>query len=201
MDAQTCLQIFREVKESAFATVDENGNPQNRIIDVMSVADGKLLFCTARGKNFYRELTANGNVSVTTMNRQFQMVRLQGTARRMEESRLWIDRIFEENPTMNDVYPGDSRYILEPFCIDSGEIELFDLGTTPIHRQSFVLGNGSVKKKGFFITDSCIECDKCARNCPTGCIEQSSPYVIGQFQCLHCGLCHEICPVRAIIRL
>ena len=201
MDVQSCLQIFREVKESAFATVDENGNPQNRIIDVMSVSDGRVLFCTARGKNFYRELMANGNVSVTTMNRQFQMVRLQGKARRMEESRLWLDRIFEQNPTMNDVYPGDSRYILEPFCIDSGEVELFDLGATPIHRQSFVLGNGSVKEKGFFISDSCIECDKCAQNCPTGCIEAASPYMIGQSQCLHCGLCHEICPVQAIIRL
>ena len=29
---------------------------------------------------------------------------------------------------MKGVYPGESRYILEPFCIEEGEAEFFDLG-------------------------------------------------------------------------
>ena len=35
MNAQNCLQILRDVKDVAFATVDEKGLPQIRIIDVM----------------------------------------------------------------------------------------------------------------------------------------------------------------------
>ena len=57
----------------------------------------------------------DGNVAVTGMNREYQMIRLSGKARRLDDQKLWIDRIFAENPSMNSVYPGDSRYVLEPF--------------------------------------------------------------------------------------
>ena len=35
MDAQRCLELLREVKDVAFATVDKKGLPQIRMIDVM----------------------------------------------------------------------------------------------------------------------------------------------------------------------
>ena len=35
MNAQRCLEMLREIKDCAFATVDETGAPQVRIIDVM----------------------------------------------------------------------------------------------------------------------------------------------------------------------
>lgn len=46
MNAMKCLQILRDIKDVAFATVDENGHPQIRIIDVMIVENEKLYFCT-----------------------------------------------------------------------------------------------------------------------------------------------------------
>jgi uncharacterized pyridoxamine 5'-phosphate oxidase family protein/NAD-dependent dihydropyrimidine dehydrogenase PreA subunit len=191
---------MREVKEAAFATVDQFGKPQVRIIDVMLVEDEKLYFCTARGKNFYKELISTGDIAVTTMNKQFQMIRLQGNAKHLDDSKKWIDRIFEENQMMNEVYPGSSRYILEPFCIEKGEIELFDLGKTPVSRKTYSIGDEIIKEKGFFITTECIECDRCAQECPQHCIKKDSPYKIEQSNCLHCGLCYENCPVQAIIR-
>ena len=106
MNAQDCLQLLRDVKDVAFATVDENGRPQVRMIDVMLVEAGKLYFCTARGKDFYRQLIRDGHVAITGMNRDFQMVRLTGEARRLPAQREWIDRIFEATPVMNGVYPG-----------------------------------------------------------------------------------------------
>ena len=54
-----------------FATVDENGRPQVRMIDVMLVEAGKLYFCTARGKDFYRQLIRDGHVAITGMNPGF----------------------------------------------------------------------------------------------------------------------------------
>ena len=45
MNAQKCLEILRKIKDVSFATVDEKGLPQVRIIDVMIVEDEKLYFC------------------------------------------------------------------------------------------------------------------------------------------------------------
>lgn len=195
MNAEKCLKILREIKDVAFATVDEKGLPQIRIIDIMIAEGEKIYFCTARGKGFYHQLMGNGQVAVTGMNREYQMIRLSGTARRLEEQKEWLDRIFKENPSMNDVYPGESRYVLEAFCIDNGEVEFFDLGQTPIVRESFKLGDSALEEKGFEISDACIRCGKCESICPQKCIGN---YVINQTHCLHCGLCEEECPVGAV---
>lgn len=201
MEVQDCLNMLREIRDVSFATVDAEGMPHNRIIDVMIVEDGRLYFCTGRGKDFYRELTGNPHVAVSGLNKDWQMVRLTGEARKLDDQRAWIDRIFEENPSMNDVYPGDSRYILDPFVIDSGDLEFFDLSTSPIHRESFRFGDGAgAPLRGFQITDECIGCGTCQANCPQQCIEEGSPFRIGQEGCLHCGLCFENCPVQAIER-
>lgn len=199
MNAENCLQILREIKDVAFATV-ENGLPQTRIIDVMLIDGKKLYFCTARGKNFYNQLITDGNVAVTGMNKKYQMIRLRGQVKKLNNNKEWIDRIFEANPSMNEVYPNDSRYILEAFVIDNGQIEFFDLGVKPINRQYFSLGGDEIEHKVFFISDKCIGCGRCKRSCPQQCIESGNPYVIYQEHCLHCGLCVELCPTNSIIR-
>lgn len=227
--AQKCLDILREIKDAAFATVDEFGKPQIRIIDVMLVENEKMYFCTARGKDFYRQLTACGDVAVTGLTGDWKMIRLNGRADRLPEQKYWIDRIFEHNPSMNQVYPGESRYILEPFVIDEGKIEIFDLGKNPIFRQTFFLGQavrknenreeedsvgekGDIQEeaagtedscpgKGFQITDACIACGRCAKSCPQQCITPGTPYHIEQEHCLHCGLCREVCPAGAIRKI
>jgi len=200
MNAAECLNILREIKDCAFATVDENGLPQNRIIDVMLVEDEKLYFLTARGKHFYNQLESGKVAAITGLTDKWQTVRLVGKVEKLAEQKYWIDRFFELNPSMNGVYPGDARYILEPFCIKDGDLEFFDLSDTPIYRESFTLGSGTVTEKGFVITDNCIGCGLCETNCPQQCIESGTPFEIHQNNCLHCGLCYENCPVQAIVK-
>ena len=77
------------------------------------------------------------------------------------------------------------------------------------------LGDRRDGSTGFFITQACIGCGKCSRNCPQKCINRqaelpvqgggsSAPgtalYKIRQENCLHCGLCRENCPVGAIVK-
>lgn len=200
MDAQLCLSLLRQVRDVVFATVDERRRPQARIIDVMLAEAEKLYFCTARGKAFYQQLLDNPYVAVTGMNEAFQMVRLQGEAVRLPEQRKWIDRIFAENPMMNDVYPGDSRYVLEAFCIADGQLEFFDLSETPVFRQCFSIGACQPLRTGFLIGARCVGCGKCAAVCPQKCIATGKPYAIRQEHCLHCGICREICPAHAVVR-
>ncbi|HZK29215.1 MAG TPA: NADH-quinone oxidoreductase subunit NuoF [Clostridia bacterium] len=54
----------------------------------------------------------------------------------------------------------------------------------------------------YFITDKCIGCTRCARNCPVSCIdgEVKKLHVIRQDECIKCGTCQEVCPVGAVIR-
>ena len=200
MNAQDCLQMLREIRDVSFATVGEDDLPHNRIIDVMIVEEGRLVFCTGRGKDFYRQLMHNPHVAVSGLNKAWQMIRLTGTVRKLDDQKQWIDRIFAENPAMNDVYPGKARYILDAFAIEAGRIEFFDLGKSPIHRESFAFGGSKAPEKGFRITDACIGCGTCKRNCPQQCVETGTPFRIRQDSGLHCGLCFENCPVQAIVR-
>ncbi|MDD5867645.1 MAG: 4Fe-4S binding protein [Firmicutes bacterium] len=130
------------------------------------------------------------------------MIRLSGKAYAVAENEQikWRDKIFEEQPYLANVYPGDTRSIGIIFCIDSAEIEYFNLGVNPIFRETYRLGDVKMKEKGYFITESCIGCGTCKSVCPQRCIEEGSHFTIMQNHCLHCGNCYENCPVKAIER-
>ena len=201
MNVQDCLQTLRDIRDVSFATVDQEGHPQIRIIDVMLVQEGALYFCTSRGKDFHAQLMRDPHAAIVGMTHDFKMVRLVGEVRFItDDPRAWIDRIFDQSPSMNDVYPGQSRYVLDPFVIDNGCVEFFDLGVSPICRQTYSLGGAPTHPRGFQITDACIGCGTCARNCPQQCITPGEPFAIAQEHCLHCGLCYENCPVQAIAK-
>lgn len=198
MEISQYLQMLRDIKDAAFATVDANGDPHVRIIDIMHVEEDKLYFVTARGKPFYRQLIQSGKVAITAMSKDWKTIRLSGKVKCLHDP-AWIDRIFAENPPIRATYPGSSRYILEAFCLEAGYGELFDLSSLPIYRESFAFGGASLHENGYaIISEQCIACGTCAAVCPQQCIEEGTPYVIHEEHCLHCGLCQESCPNDAI---
>ena len=54
----------------------------------------------------------------------------------------------------------------------------------------------------YYITDACIGCTKCAKNCPVSCIDGKvkERHVIRTEECIKCGNCMEVCPVAAVIK-
>lgn len=198
MNVKKYFDILKEIRDTSMATVGKDGLPRLRIIDTMLVEEENLYFLTARGKDFYRELMETGAVAVTGLNGKWETVRLWGKVKNIGHERL--DQIFEENPSMNEVYPGDSREILEVFCLYEGQGEYFCLEQHPIERQPFSFGGQASKLKGFEITEECIACGTCAGVCPQAAIDEGEVYRIRQENCLHCGRCYENCPVRAIVR-
>ena len=202
MDLKTCLKKMELVGVLAFATVDQEGAPQIRNISAIHYEKDAIYFFTARGKNFCRELQEDGRVQILCYTRYKEMIRMSGKAYAVaeEEQEKWRDLIFEEQPYLANVYPGDTRDIGIIFCIDQAEVEYFNLGVNPIFRETYSLGSVTLKKKGYHITEKCIGCGKCKRVCPQRCIDEGNPYVINQNHCLHCGNCYENCSVKAIER-
>ncbi|MCD8311198.1 MAG: 4Fe-4S binding protein [Firmicutes bacterium] len=203
MDAQTCLKKLQYVGVLVFATVDCDGNPQVRNISAIHYEPDAIYFFTARGKNFCRELLSDGRVQVLGYTRYKEMIRLSARAIPVpqEEQQKWTDVIFDEQPYLSNVYPGETRKIGIVFEIRDAEIEYFNLGVNPIFRETYTIGKGYIRPKGYHITDACIGCGKCVKVCPQRAIEKGKPSVIHQEHCLHCGNCFENCPVGAIERL
>lgn len=52
----------------------------------------------------------------------------------------------------------------------------------------------------FILSDKCIGCTACARNCPQSCItgKVKQPHEIDQSKCIKCGVCYQKCKFSAI---
>lgn len=202
MDIETCLKKMKLVGVLAFATVDREGAPQIRNISAIHYEPDALYFFTARGKNFCRELQEDGRVQILCYTKYKEMIRMSGRAYAVaeDEQEKWRAVIFQEQPYLANVYPGDTGSIGIIFCIDRAEVEYFNLGVNPIFRETYCLGDAKIKEKGYYITEICIGCGTCTRGCPQRCIREGTPYTIQQNHCLHCGSCYENCPVKAVER-
>lgn len=207
MDAKTCLKKLEYVGVLAFATVDKFGAPQIRNISAIHYEhddpkSGAMYFFTAKGKAFCDELLTDGRVQVLGYTKFKEMIRLSAKAVPVpeEDQRKFIDIIFEEQPYLSNVYPGDTRYLAGiMFQITSAEIEYFNLGVNPIFRENYTIGKGKeITFKGYHITDECIACGECLKNCPQRCIEPGEKFKIQQNHCLHCGNCKTVCPANAV---
>ena len=203
-NALTYLQLLKnEIHSAVFATVDADGLPEARVIDIMLVDTYGLYFLTARGKAFYRQLMAQKYVAISGMTSgkgslEKKAVSVRGKIQNIGSHRL--DEIFEENPYMKEIYPEqESRKALEVFRLYEGLGEFFDLSTKPITRISFAIGKSQALSGGYTISTQCDGCGICAQLCPQKCIKSEGKfYQIIQENCLHCGLCAERCPAGAI---
>ena len=194
--AQKALKLLREIKSVTFCTINDR-KPSARIIDVMFVEDDGLNFLTARGKSFYRQLKANPCVAICGINEKYVSVRLVGDVK-FSEDKLVVDKIFDLNPMMNDLYPGEKRYVLEGIHLYKGKGEIFDLSTEPPKRQRFCFGGAKVSPCGYTITNECTACGMCEEKCPVNVILEGDIYKIDNEHCLECGSCLEVCPENAI---
>jgi hypothetical protein len=86
-------------------------------------------------------------VAVTGLNQNWETVRVWGKVKNVGQTLL--GKIFKENPSMNGVYPGESRSILEVFCLCEGEGEYFCLAEHPIVRRPFSFGKTAHQRKAW----------------------------------------------------
>ena len=203
MDIKTCLEKLGYVGVLNFATVDEDGAPQVRNISAIHFEGTDIYFLTARGKAFARQLIRDGRVQISAYTRFKETIRLSGIAIQVPENEQihWRNILYEEQPYLENVYPGESKNIDTIFAIKDYTIEYFCLSTRPIVREWYIVGNAILSPKGYRITKNCIGCGTCQTVCPQCAIDGGNPFVIRPNNCLQCGNSFEHCPVKAIERL
>ncbi|WYJ88980.1 hypothetical protein A5888_000699 [Enterococcus sp. 9E7_DIV0242] len=143
MKIEDYLQFLNEeIHSTVFSTVDNDGKPMSRVIDIMLVKENKLYFLTATTKPFYIQLLEKPYVSITGMKGEDSMssvsITVNGEVR--EVGTKYLDEIFDKNAYMNEIYETEeSKKILRVFEVYKGTVSVFDLGTKPIYQNSFVI--------------------------------------------------------------
>lgn len=194
--------IVEQIHSTVAATVDKGGLPVTCVIDMMYADKDGLYFLTAKGKDFYRRLKDNGYIALSGIKGESTMncaaLSIRGKVREIGADMLPV--LLEKNPYMLEIYSTDkSRKALTVFQVYEGVGEWFDLSKKPIERDSFSFGGAENAANGYFVTDSCIACGSCLKNCPQRCIDFSARRaIIKQNHCLHCGNCLAVCPVGAV---
>ena len=189
--------LVEDIHSVTVATIGADGHPQTRIIDMMLWDDKGVYFLTAKGKAFYAQLTAQGYIALSAVKGKVS-VSLRGKIRNIGSEKL--DEIFEKNPYMQSIYPGDTRSALEVFQLYEADGEFFDISDpSHISRDSIFIGQSERETPGYYVGSGCIGCKLCYSVCPQKCIDISrKPVVIDRNHCLHCGRCAETCPKQCI---
>lgn len=192
--------LTEDIHSVVVATLDEEGRPETRVIDMMLYDDQGLYFLTARGKSFYRQLMQQSYASLSGTKAK-RAVRVDGKVRNIGHEKL--NEIFAHNPYMGKIYPGDTREVLEVFQLYEGTGEFFDISDPArIERGSFSIGKAAAAATGYQVGDTCTGCRCCLSVCPQSCItiRADGRAKIDAAHCLSCGRCAEVCPVQAIHR-
>ena len=189
--------LVEEIHSTTVATIGTDGHPQTRIIDMMYYDEDGVYFLTAKGKTFYDQLLEQGFIAISAT-KDKKAVSLRGRIKGIGKRNL--DIMFEKNPYMKEIYPGNTREALEVFCLYEAQGEYFDISNpSKIVRESISIGDAADVKTGYYVGNDCIGCKLCYSVCPQKCIDVSKkPVEIDQNHCLHCGRCAEICPKQTI---
>ncbi|MCD7802014.1 MAG: 4Fe-4S binding protein [Clostridiales bacterium] len=189
--------LVEDIHSTTVATIGSDGHPQTRTIDMMLWDEQGVYFLTAKGKALYSQIMEQKYIALSAT-KDKRSVSLRGKVCNIGSEKL--DEIFEKNPYMQQIYPGNTRSALEVFRLYEASGEYFDI-SDPSHvtRDSIVIGQPEIAVSGYFVGNKCIGCKLCYSVCPQKCIDISTrPVVIDQSRCLHCGRCAEICPKQTI---
>ena len=101
--------LVEEIHSTTVATIGTDGHPQTRIIDMMYYDEDGVYFLTAKGKAFYDQLLEQGFIAISAT-KDKKAVSLRGRIKGIGKRNL--DIMFEKNPYMKEIYPGNTREAL-----------------------------------------------------------------------------------------
>ena len=164
--------LVNEIHSTTGATIGSEGHPQARIIDMMYYDEEGVYFLTAKGKAFYEQLMEQQYVAISATKDKIA-VSLRGKIKNIKKKNL--DIMFEKNPYMKKIYPGDTKDAIEVFQLYEAQGEYFDISNpSNIVRDTITIGKAEVVQTGYYVGKECIGCKLCYSVCPQKCIDTSS---------------------------
>ena len=147
--------LVEDIHSVTMATINNEGKPITRIIDLMLYDEEGIYFLTARGKRFYQELMDQKYISLTGLKGKVSFS-LSGKIKNIGSHKL--DEIFLKNTYMQSIYPEDTRKALDVFCLYEASGEYFDI-SDPAHIKRVPITINSKEHAAYYtITDQCIHC-------------------------------------------
>ena len=216
MKIEEIYKHFDKIGSCTFATV--NGKyPETRIAHFLTFDENGLYFETMNTKPFYKQLKETGTVSVCGLSSNPNVetdekgnpifapgyfIRVSGNVQEftIEEAKNKSDARF------NFFIEDNKRYhTITGFCLNRfhGEIYDFDFEKEnrdyKLLRERFSFGNFHLINAGLTISEECIGCGNCFKQCTFNAIEKvGKKYKINGSRCDECGSCFLSCPTHAI---
>lgn len=124
MKVNDIMKILQDdMKIAVFSTVDENGQPHARHINIGVANEEGVFFMTSPKTNFYKQLQANPKVAITGFNEDgylVQVIRISGVVR--EIGKEGLNEVLKDNPYVEQVYPDvEERSNVQVFQLYQGE--------------------------------------------------------------------------------
>ena len=146
--------LVDEIHSTTVATIGSDGHPQTRIIDMMYYDEEGVYFLTAKGKAFYDQLMEQQYVAISAT-KDKTAVSLRGKIKNIGKKNL--DIMFEKNPYMKKIYPGDTKDAIEVFRLYEAQGEYFDISNpSNIVRDTITIGKAEAVQTGYFVGKDCI---------------------------------------------
>ena len=189
--------LVEEIHSTTVATIGSGRHPQTRIIDMMYYDADGVYFLTAKGKAFYEQLMEQQYVAISAT-KDKRAVSLRGNVKNIGKKNLTL--MFEKNPYMKEIYPGDTWEALEVFQLYEAQGEYFDISNpSKIVRDTILIGKGEKIQTGYFVGQKCIGCKSCSLACPMeAMVIEERKAVNCVHNCILCGVCISKCPEKAI---
>ncbi len=219
MTIKEIYELFDNIGTLTFSTI-HNGEVHSRIAHFNGYDEDGIYFRTMWNKPYARQLVETGSVTVCGVTDSRVLghdedgapefppgysVRLIGKVKPVDEAA--IREKAKTNEMLKTAAQDMDKYAAMKkgnFVIYEAKVDVFDYdfeGTKRDHkilriRDSF--GGMTYNLAGPTITDKCIGCGLCFKNCTFKAIEKGEPYRIRPERCDDCGSCIEVCPVDAI---
>jgi uncharacterized pyridoxamine 5'-phosphate oxidase family protein len=123
------IDFYTKNPVGCLATV-ENGKPRVRPFQFQFAESGKLYFCTANGKDVYRQLAANPSAEFVSTSPEYVFMRVSGDVQFSKDPNL-KKRILDTNDLVRSIYQTPENPVFEVFFIGHGSVKIADLSGKP----------------------------------------------------------------------